>query len=155
MANFSRRELIGSLLFPFLTFLWGMVRFVGDLSWGAPFVGSGSFRLSFFPAILVGGILCALLTIGLKIHTERYVKKRIILLIVVYLTNNCIGMIGFPMVMFPLYMLVNIGAIIFQIFKVQDEDTSGYQRAVLMLSDPVVYWLIYWFIFWFTYFLGK
>lgn len=151
--NFARKDLIGSLCCPFLTLCWGIIRSIVDFSWGATFIGSGAFRLVCFPAILVGGLLCALLTIGLKIHTERYVKKRIIVIGLVLLANNCIGMIGKPLVMFSLYMLVDIGAIIYQVLKVQDEETLGKERIVMLLSDPIVYWTIYWFIFWFIFYL--
>lgn len=156
MSNFSRRELIGSLLCPFLTLFWGAIRFVNDiLILGMGFTGRDAFHIMYIVAFFIGGILPAILTLALGVHTERYLKKRLIVIVVVYLLDSGIGLIGYPVVMFSLSALVDVGAVLYQILKVQDEDTSGSQRAVLMLSDPVLYWLIYWFIFWFTYFLGK
>lgn len=147
MYKFDKKELIGSLCCPILTFLWGSIRSLVDLSWGANFTGKGSFRLTAFVAIVFGGILPFILTLALKIHTEQYLKKRIITIVIVYVANSFIGHIGVPVVMFVFNMLVGIGAVIYQIIKVQDEDTSSGERAVFMLSDPIVYWTVYWFLF--------
>ena len=117
-----------------------------DLSSGADFTGKGSFRLTALIAILVGGILPVILTLARKIHTEQYLKKRIITIVIVYVANGFIGHIGIPVVSVVLYMLVGVGAVIYQIIKVQDEDTSGGERIVLMLSDPIIYWTLYWFL---------
>ena len=148
MYNFTRKELVGSLCCPALTILWCIIRVLTDLSWGAEFTGKGFFRLTPFIAFFVGGFLPIILTLACKIHTEHYLKKRLILIVIVYVFNGFIGLIGVPVVMFALYMTVGIGAVIYQLLKVQDEDTSGGERAVIMLSDPIVYWTIYHFIFW-------
>ena len=145
MRGFEKKELIGSLFCPALTLLWGTVRILVDLSWGAEFTGRGSFRLTAFVAVLIGGVLPFIITLAGKIHTEQYLKKRLITIVIVYIFNGLIGLIGYPVIMFPLYMFVGIGAVIIQVFKVQNEDTSGGERAVLMLSDPIVYWTIHWF----------
>ena len=43
-----------------------------------------------------------------------------------------------------IYMIILCaGAIVYQVLKVQAEETSGGERAILMLSDPGLYWLIY------------
>lgn len=153
--NFSLRELLCSLCCPVITFLWGAVRLVNDiLILGMGFTGMDTFHLTYFPAVLIGGILPAFLTIALHVHTERYLIKRLAVVVAVYVCNGFIGLIGYPVVMFVLYMLVGIGAVFFQLFKVQDEDTDNAETAVIMLSDPVVYWTIYWLIFWVPYFLG-
>lgn len=103
-----------------------------------------------FVAILIGGIIPIILTVVFKIHTEEYLKKRLITIAVVYVSFNCIGMIGYQVVMFAMEMVVGVGAILFQVLKVQEESTLGRERVVLMLSDLIVYWTIYWFVFWIT-----
>lgn len=153
MREFNRRELIESLFCPALTILWGSVRFFADLACGLKFTGEGSFRLTAIFAVFIGGILPVILTLKHKIHTEQYLKKRIITIIAVYVANSFIGHIGNSVTMFALNMIVGIGAVLFQILKIQDENTLGKERVVLILSDPIVYWTIYWFIFWFTEFL--
>lgn len=69
------------------------------------------------------------------------------------ISNGFIGMIGVPVITLSAYMLAGVTAIIYQVLKVQDEETVGKERTVLFLSDPVVYWTVYWFVFWFSYFL--
>lgn len=151
MSNFSRRELIGSLLCPFLTLFWGTLRFVNDiLILGMGLSGKDTFHIMYIVAFFIGGILPAILTLALGVHTEQYLKKRIIVIVIIYVANNCIGMIGYPVMMIPLYVLVGVGSVVYQVVKVQDEDTSGSERAVLMLSDITVYWLLYYCIYWFT-----
>lgn len=148
MRGFEKKELIGSLFCPALTLIWGLVRALVDFSWGAEFTGKGSFRLTYFAAILIGGILPIILTLAGKIHTEQYLKKRLIAIVIVYVLTSLVSM-GYAWVLFVFDMLVCIGAIVYQVMRVQDEDTSGGERAVMMLSDPIVYWTIYWFILWF------
>lgn len=145
MYKFDKKKLIGSLCCPILTFLWGSIRLLSDLSWGADFTGKSSFRLTSFIAIIFGGILPVILTLTREIHTERYLKKRLIVIVLVYLVNMINNNITVPVFAFVGYMIVGVGAMMFQILKVQDEDTSGGERAVLILSDPIVYWTIYWF----------
>lgn len=148
MREFEKKELIGSLFCPALTLLWGTLRILLDSSWGAEFTGRGSFRLTTFVAVFIGGILPIIMTLAGKIHTEQYLIKRLITIVIVYVITGFIGLIGYPVIMFPLEMLVYIGAIICQIMKVQNENTSGGERAVLILSDPIVYWTVYWCVFW-------
>ena len=147
MYKFDKKELIASLCCPILTFLWGSIRSLTDLSWGADFTGKGSFRLTAFVAIVFGGILPVILTLTREIHTERYLKKRLIVIVLVFLVNKINNNIPVAVFAFVFYMIVGVGAMMFQIFKVQDEDTSGGERAVLMLSDPTLYWTLYWFLF--------
>lgn len=112
--------------------------------------GKDTFHIMYIVAFFIGGILPAILTLALGVHTEQYLKKRIIVIVIVYVANNCIGMIGYPVIMIPLYVLVGVGSVVYQVVKVQDEDTSGSERAVLMLSDITVYWLLYYCVYWFT-----
>ena len=146
MNKFDKKKLIGSLCCPILTFLWGSIRSLSDLSWGADFTGKGAFRLTAFIAIIFGGILPVILTLTREIHTERYLKKRLIVIVLVYLVNRINNNITVAVAAFVGYMIVGVGAMMFQILKVQDEDTNGSERAVLMLSDPTVYWTLYWFL---------
>ena len=109
MSNFSRRELIGSLLCPFLTLFWGALRFVNDiLILGMGLTGRDTFHIMYIVAFFIGGILPAILTLALGVHTEQYLKKRIIVIAIIYVANNCIGMIGYPVIMIPLYVLVGV-----------------------------------------------
>ncbi len=149
MRDFSKKELAGSLAVPILTFWWGLTYTINRLSIGAEFLGKGSSHLAYPLAMILGGALPVFLTLKYKIHTENYLKKRILLIIFIYVIFSLIGMIGKVMPMFIYYMLFGIGAIIFEIFRIQDESTTGSERAVLMLSDPIIYWTIENFIMYF------
>ncbi len=148
MKGFTWAELAMSLCCPLWSFLWGIIRILTDLIGGAEFLGGGLLHMSCVLAILAGGIIPAILTLKMKVHTEDYLKQRLITIAVVYVLNGCIGMIGTPIIMFTLYMLVGVAAVIFQILKVQDNFNTAGERAVLIMSDPIVYWTIYWFLFW-------
>lgn len=136
-TSFTRKELIFSLTCPVLTFLWGAVRFINELSWGGRFWGN---YLSYFAAMIIGCLLPLALTLLLGIHTENYLKKRLIVIAVTYVAFSFIGKIGVRLIMFICFMLFGIGAIIYQVLKVQDEKLSGIGRVVMIISDPIVYW---------------
>ena len=147
--NFTAKELFGALCCPFLAFLWGIVRWLNDLSLGEQFLGRGIFRVTYFLAMF-SGILTAILTLKLNLHTERYLKKRLIIIAAVIVMTGFINGNGHVGVMITLDLLVYVGAVVLQILTVQDQNTFGAERAVLMLSDPVVYLGIRDFLLWFT-----
>lgn len=134
---FTLKELVFSLACPALTFLWGAVRFIDDLSWGGRYWVN---FLSYFAAIIIGGLLPAALTLLFGIHTEDYLKERLIVIVIIYLANSFIGKMGTPLIMFIYFMLFGIGAILYQVLKVQDEKLSDIGRVVMIISDPIVYW---------------
>ncbi len=145
--RFSTGELIKSLFCPALCIIWAVVRFVGDLTSGVPAwaIGGGCFALSCILSFFIGGVLCTILTLTLKIHTENYLKNRLITIFVVYYINSFIGLyVGVDILKFIYFMIFYIGGIIFQVLKIQTNETTNAQRAVLMLSDPLVYFTIYW-----------
>lgn len=131
-------ELASSLAVPIMTFLWGLL-YIDRLSWGVEFFSDVAYPL----AIVLGGALPIFLTLKYKIHTEDYLKKRLIFIIVIFIIFSLIGS-GFLKIMwrFFIYILVGVGTIIFEVFKVQEEYTTSGERAVLILSDPIVYWTV-------------
>ncbi len=147
MTGFTNKQLKLSLVFPLLTMGWGVIYSVNDLLWGAYFLKPGIFRISYFIAIIMGGILPIILTLTLRIHTEQYIKNRLIVFAFICVAEGFIGKIGIPLITFIFLMFFDIGAIIYQIVRVQDDDTIISERVILILSDPIVYRAIYWFIF--------
>jgi len=142
MKGFSKMELAGSLAIPILTFLWGSIYTIDRLRWGAEFFGESSSNLAYPLAVIFGGILPIFLTLKYKIHTEDYLKKRIIQIIIIRVILGLIGA-SFALKIMPrffIYIVVCLGAIFYEVFKVQEEYTTGGERAVLMLSDPIIYW---------------
>ncbi len=142
MKDFSLKELAGSLAVPILTFLWGLLN-VRYMSWGADFWGENLSGIAYPLAMISGGALPIFLTLKYKIHTEDYLKKRLIFIIPVFIIFNVVA-VSFLALMwkFFLFILLGVGSIIFEIFKVQEEYTTNKERAVLMLSDPVIYWTL-------------
>lgn len=54
------------------------------------FPNNGGFPLVDLAAVLIGGILPAVLTLRLKIHTEKYLIKRLIIIVVIFAVNRFI-----------------------------------------------------------------
>ncbi len=148
MKRFSGNGLVASLCCPALSLLWGLMRFIYDLSWGADFGGRGIFRISYFFAILIGGFLSAILTLTFDIHTEYYLNKRLLIIIAVYVFHGIVGRFSFEsnIVMLVLYMMVSVVAFVVQFCKVRDVNTDVGEGAILIISDPILYWTIYWFL---------
>lgn len=144
MGKQDKKALALSLIFPAAVFLWGAARLITDLLFAGgidAFKGIGAFRFAYFPA-MPGGILAALLTVILKIDTKRYfVKRLIVVAIVCVIYQVFLSISTAPMIMVT---LAGIGGVIYQVVRVQDDDTTGGERAVLMLSDPLIYWSVYW-----------
>lgn len=46
---------------------------------------------------------------------------------------------------FVLYTIVNVTAVLLQYLTVKDEDVTKGERAVLVLSDPILWWAVYYF----------
>lgn len=46
---------------------------------------------------------------------------------------------------FVLYTIVNVTAVLLQYLTVKDEDVTKGERAVLVLSDPILWWVVYYF----------
>lgn len=143
MKDFLRSELIKSLFFPALCGLWAVVRFVNDLSWGADFSAIFFFQpMSYAAAAIFGCAIPIILTLKRNVHTEDYFKKRLIILVVMCAGLSFLNMIMDPFLYTLYYLIFGVGSVIFQVFKVQCEDTPAGERAVLILSDPVIYWTI-------------
>ncbi len=144
MKDFLRVELIKSLFFPGLCALWVIVRFFSELSGGVNFLAENFCRpISYGSALIFGCGLPVLLTLSRNIHTERYLKKRLIFFGVAYVGLSFLNLISEPVLYAFYYLFFGVFFVVFQVFKVQEEDTPAAERAVLMLSDPVIYWTMF------------
>lgn len=148
MSDFTKKQLAGSLCCPVLCFLWGLIRSLYDLSWGAEFTGKGIFRMSYLAAVLIGRIISAVLTLGLKIHTEYYLDKRLIVIAAVLVFHGIVSRFMFDSYIIPLimYMVVSATALVVEFVKIHDVNTDWGERTVLILSDPIIYWTAYWLV---------
>lgn len=140
MSAFTKKELFMSLLMPTIVFLW-----YGSISVSKLIVQDD--KTLFFPfhmfciaVSLIGGVLPIILTLSLKIHTERYMLKRLVCCVFFYMFRNL--MMGNPIVIFIFELLVGGIIIFYEVLKIQDEYTTHSERAVLLLSSPVIFWVL-------------
>lgn len=111
------------------------------------FVGKYFFNSICLAALLIGGVLSAVLTLTLKIHTEYYLLKRLAVIAAVIIVQLVLLILPLDAAVYDLGLsLLGAAAVIYQVLKVQNEGTSGGERAVMMLSDPILYWMIFWFL---------
>lgn len=105
MKDFLRAELIKSLIFPGLCALWVIVRFFAELSGGVNFFAENFCRpISYGSALIFGCGLPVLLTLSRNVHTERYLKKRLIIFVVAYVGLSFLNLISEP-VLYVFYYL--------------------------------------------------
>lgn len=144
MERFSKKELAGSLFCPIMSFLWGLIRFLNAVGSGLKLTGTGSFRLSFIGAMVIGGVLCTVLTLMLDIHTESYLNKRLILIAAVFISHVIIGRFTLSSYMFYFvaYLFVGIIAYIVLFTKIRDVNTDLGEMTILLLSDSILYWTL-------------
>lgn len=159
---FTKKELLMSLCCPAITFLWGLLSVVFYFPWGKDLSENGVSLLMppiiGLTAALVGGVLPVVLTLRLKIHTEKYLIPRLLIIVIILMCNRFIGNLFIPggtaVSTFVLYMVFNVGAVLIQILKVQNKDTLPSERAVLILSDPILYWAVRYFAYYMEILLG-
>lgn len=146
----NRWELLRSLFFPVITLLWGVSYLVNDyINAGGNEAFSGLRVLFLFPYIagILGGILSISFTLFLRINTSRYFLKRLIVLGIIFVIYQ-VMMMTFLSVYFiaTVFIAAGVAGVIYQILKIQDEDTTPKERAVLLLSDPIIYWIVFWLV---------
>lgn len=141
MENFTKSQLIKSIAMPVITFLYGFSEFLGEIFsfWAEPITVFDVVRASFFLlVILAGGVVPVLLTVFRNIHTERYFFKRLITFGVCLAAIWFVGHIPYG-IFAHIYYFVIVGCkVVYELHKVQDEDTTNGERAVMFLSDYVI-----------------
>lgn len=151
MPYFTKKELVMSLFCPVFTFLWGLLHAVFYFPWDR--ISDARFWEYFnlslgMAAMLLGGVLPAVLTWRFKIRTDGFLIKRLIFIAAVVAIHKFLEYFGFyggTITYFWLYLIVNVTALLLQYLTTKDV-TKG-ERAVLVLSDPVLWWAIYYFVY--------
>lgn len=148
MFKDDRTALLQSLFFPVIIIIWGIARTVTDFLYAG---GISAFtRLdALWRYVCFGAIICSVIAIIItlcgKVDTSRYFLKRLIGIggmIVIYSIAMRFAVTALPAV------LIGISGVIYQILRVQDDDSSKTERAVLMLSDPAIHLTVFWGIQW-------
>lgn len=144
MKGFTKSEFALSIACSSLALLWAVARFVLDIIWETNNGNFISVRLVYPIAALIGGVLPIILTIALRIHTERYFVKRAAVTVVAPVIIYSVA--GELVKYYGMYLVYQIGiclaGILYDVLKNQDEATIGRERAVLFLSNPLFYWII-------------
>lgn len=129
---------------PAVCFLWGAVYIVVYLFNGSLFTNQPLADCGYFASIVLGEIVPALITVIGKVDTESYLEQRGFIIIVVFVAFNAMTIGSLKPIHFYLFTAIGLAAILYQILHVQDELTTCAERAVLMLSDPIIYWTFNW-----------
>lgn len=149
MKNFTKPELIKSLIMPLFTLVYGAVALVKDNPFGSMvFVGYTAVRSTYFPLAMLffGGLLPVLLTIMSNIHTERYFFKRLCMYGVCFALSFIGGQLTFGILSTLLFITIFGGDVVYELIKVMDEDTSKGERSVILLSDFFIWFCIDYFL---------
>ena len=148
MFTNDKSALFQSLIFPVIIIIWGIARTVTDFLYAG---GISAFtRLdALWRYVCFGAIICSviaiIITLCVKVDTSRYFLKRLIGtcgLVVLYGVA-----MSFSTSMLPA-VFIGIAGIVYQILRVQDDDSGKAERAVLMLSDPAIHLTVFWGIQW-------
>lgn len=146
-------ELVKSLAIPMITFGIGAVAQLGHIMNDSDFNGIDDTFIFALVNMVLGGILPILMTLFGHIHTERYFLKRIIAIVAcVVLSNFVQGLFQRNVVIntlsgdgtllqFTVEFVFCAGELLFNILKVQDENTTDSERSVMLLSDSI-FWLL-------------
>ncbi len=153
MFTNDKSALFQSLIFPVIIIIWGVARTVTDFLYAG---GISAFtrldalwRYVCFGAIICG-VIAIIITLAAKVDTSRYFFKRLIgicAMIAIYGVA-----MSFATSMLPA-VFIGIVGIVYQILKVQDDDSSKAERAVLMLSDPAIHLTVFWAMQWISEFV--
>lgn len=143
MNGYTKSELALSIACCSLTPLWAIAQLVLDIIWGANKGIFISVRLVYPIAALIGGVLPIILTLTLRIHTERYFVKRVVATVVAVVIIYSVASVLLYSVVYLVYLIgICLAGILYDVLKNQDEATIGRERAVLFLSNPLIYWII-------------
>lgn len=149
MNDFTKKELLMSLACPMLTFIYGAAQIIiyttTDDRYFKDFFSDWLcvIDLSYFAAVLIGGLLPAAMTCFGKIHTEHFLKKRLAVIAAIAFIVTVVGSLD-PLALIAelVFVICGVAAIVYQIRNIHCEAFSNAEHAVLTLSDPIVYFTI-------------
>ncbi len=140
MKKLSRRQLLISLIFPIMTTIWGLfnlaLNFFYNFVFDYRFFGLS--EIVYISAVVIGGILCTVLTITLGIETGRYFLPRLLILISVIFVIAVVREFIDDVPMFEYILLIIslvFGAVYFK------NKTTFSEWIIIFLSNPVLYYI--------------
>lgn len=137
MRKLTRRQTFNSLVFPVMTSVWAIYNYlIGNI-----FLGFAIEPIDFvyFAAVVVGGILCAILTIAVGIETGQYFLPRLLILIstifVIAMAEEFLEF-DYRINLFLLLVSLVFGALYFK------KCTKFSEWIIVFLSNPVLYYFV-------------
>lgn len=141
MKNFTIVQLLKSLAFSVFTFGVAVYALFWEGIFADNVIGYEAVRSFGFPIamMLFGGVLPAALTIFRNIHTERYFFKKLCAYGICCVLLFVVGQLTFGILSVIMEIAVAAVDIVFVLLKVQDEETTRGEAAVLFLPDLVLW----------------
>ena len=149
MEKFDNNELIKSLVFPIICVLWGLARVVPGVFTGADFAELFNSlavveTVICLSAILAGGVVSAILTMTKRVHTEQFLRERLLTVLAVAAVGMIFNIAPFIINFYSLGMAIANGYAVFvRIKKISSTPLFPIERAVLIMSEPIFYWEIF------------
>lgn len=137
MRKLTRRQTFNSLVFPVMTSVWAIYNYlIRNI-----FLGLAIEPIDFvyFAAVVVGGILCAILTIAVGIETGQYFLPRLLVLIstifVIAMAEEFLEF-DYRINLFLLLVSLVFGALYFK------KCTKFSEWIIVFLSNPLLYYFV-------------
>ncbi len=135
MRKLTRRQIFNSLVFPIMTTVWALYKYLIE----SFFFGFAIEPIDFvyFAAIGIGGVLCAVLTITVGIETGQYFLPRLLILLsTVFVTAMAGEFLGFD---YRIDLIITLVSLVFSalFFK---RCTRFSEWIIIFLSNPVLYY---------------
>ncbi len=148
MEKFDNNELIKSLVFPIICVLWGLARVVPGVFTGADFADLFNSpavvdTVICLSAVLAGGVVSAILTMTKRVHTEQFLRERLLTVLAVAAAGAIIQIIPFGNIYSLGMAIANGYAVFVRIKKISSTPLFPIERAVLIMSEPIFYWEIF------------
>ena len=143
MTTLPKKNLVLSLIFPAIIFCAGMYYFIKQLVRSLSMRDDPIMHWLVFAVIVLGGVLPAVLTTKLNIDTSEYLAVRLRSTVLIFIADTLISQRGINIVVAISVSVLCAAELFYQLLEVQDDWTTGGERAVLMLSDPIFYYSAY------------
>ena len=92
---------------------------------------------------MAGGVVSAILTMTKRVHTEQFLRERLLTVLAVAAAGAIIQIIPFGNIYSLGMAIANGYAVFVRIKKISSTPLFPIERAVLIMSEPIFYWEIF------------
>ncbi len=134
MRKLTRRQIFNSLVFPIMTTVWALFKYlIGSFFWG---FAIEPIDFVYFAAIGIGGILCAVLTITVGIETGQYFLPRLLILLSTVFVTAMAG--EFLELDYRINLIITLVSLVLSALYFK-RCTRFSEWIIIFLSNPVLY----------------